>query len=256
MRNCLDCRTTTRTCADCGVTYQGRQNRCRSCRPTGRTCENCGNTFRGDMKTCRTCQGTERVCATCREPFIGSTSNCWRCRAGEHPCSRCGRPVRASNVLCSACRTEPRPCATCGKTFRGRTLECKVCSGQARTDAHARRARKLAAEVTGPVPRSVYQKVIASGPCVYCPAPATSVDHVRPLARGGHEAEYNLVPACGSCNSSKHNRLLIEWDPVRVEHGATHSPIVAAELERERSEIQADLRHRETTLTIPLDGAR
>jgi len=185
------------------------------------------------MKTCRTCRDTERVCATCGEPFTGSASNCWRCRAGEHPCARCGRPVRVTNVLCSACRTEPRPCITCGKTFRGRTLECKVCSGQSRADDHARRARKLAAEVAGPLPRSAYQRVIASGPCVYCGAPATSADHIRPLSRGGHEAEYNLVPACGSCNSSKRDRLLTEWDPVRVAHGAAHSPAVAAELARE-----------------------
>lgn len=65
------------------------------------------------------------------------------------------------------------------------------------------------------------------------------MDHVRPLSRGGHEAEYNLVPACGPCNYSKRDKLLIEWDPVRVAHGAAQSSIVAAELERERSEIQA-----------------
>jgi 5-methylcytosine-specific restriction endonuclease McrA len=56
---------------------------------------------------------------------------------------------------------------------------------------------------------------------------------VRPLSRGGHEAEYNLVPACGSCNYSKGGRLLTEWDSARVAHGAAHSPAVAAELERD-----------------------
>lgn len=147
-------------------------------------------------------------------------------------------------------------CITCGKTFRGRTLECKVCSGQALTDGHARRARKLAAEVAGPVPRSVYLKILASGPCVYCGSAADTVDHVRPLSRGGHEAEYNLVPACGPCNYSKHNRLLTEWDPVRVAHGAAQSFVVAAELGRELSGIQADLRHREArTQYMPLASA-
>lgn len=233
LRRCLDCRVTTRTCLGCGKTYEGRQDRCRSCRTTERTCEACGSTFRGDMKTCRTCQGTERICAGCGERFIGAATNCWRCNAGQKPCAGCGRLIRSPALLCSACRTSDRTCITCGKTFRGRTVECKVCSGQARADSHARRARKLAAEVAGPLPRSVYQKVIASGPCVYCSAPATSVDHVRPLARGGHEAEYNLVPACGSCNSSKHDRLLTDWDPVRVAHAAACSPAVAAELKRE-----------------------
>jgi hypothetical protein len=91
--------------------------------------------------------------------------------------------------------------------------------------------------VAGPLPGKVYRAVLASGPCAYCGAPATSVDHVRPLARGGHEAEYNLAPACISCNSSKHDRLLTEWDPVRVAHGVAHSAAIAAELEREKADL-------------------
>lgn len=40
--------------------------------------------------------------------------------------------------------------------------------------------------------------------CAYCGGPATTVDHVKPVARGG--AEYdpaNLVAACESCNLAK-----------------------------------------------------
>jgi 5-methylcytosine-specific restriction endonuclease McrA len=97
---------------------------------------------------------------------------------------------------------------------------------------HARRARKAGAEVAGPVPFAVYRQIRAAGPCVYCDAPATTADHVRPLTQGGHEAEYNLVPACKPCNSSKGARLLSEWDPVRATHGAACSPKVAAEMQR------------------------
>jgi 5-methylcytosine-specific restriction endonuclease McrA len=79
----------------------------------------------------------------------------------------------------------------------------------------------------------VYVRILASGPCVYCGAPASSIDHVRPLAAGGDETEDNLVPACDGCNRSKHAKLLIHRDPVKVAHGAAHSPAVAAELERE-----------------------
>jgi len=92
---------------------------------------------------------------------------------------------------------------------------------------HTRRARKLAAQVAGPVPPGTYAEVLASGPCVYCGAPATTVDHVVPLARGGHEAEYNLVPACGTCNFSKGPKLLSEWDPARVAHAAACSEKIA-----------------------------
>jgi 5-methylcytosine-specific restriction endonuclease McrA len=92
---------------------------------------------------------------------------------------------------------------------------------------HARRARKLGALVDGPLPPGTYARVLASGPCVYCSGAATSVDHVTPLARGGYEAERNLVPACASCNGSKGAKLLAEWDPVRVARAVACSAKVA-----------------------------
>jgi 5-methylcytosine-specific restriction endonuclease McrA len=64
---------------------------------------------------------------------------------------------------------------------------------------------------------------------VYCAAPAAEVDHVRPLSRGGYEHASNLVPACKSCNSGKKDRLLDEWDPVRVARAAKASKKVKAE---------------------------
>lgn len=98
---------------------------------------------------------------------------------------------------------------------------------------NARRARRSAAQVAGPVPLKVYEAIMASGPCVYCGGAATTVDHVRPLAQGGWEHESNLVPACGPCNFSKGPRLLTEWRlPDRVIYGIEHSPKVAAEYER------------------------
>jgi 5-methylcytosine-specific restriction endonuclease McrA len=100
-----------------------------------------------------------------------------------------------------------------------------------------RRIRRLAAQIDGPLPRKVYLAILASGPCVYCGDPAVSIDHVRPLSRGGLETEGNLVPACAHCNSTKHARLLTEWDPVRVAYGAVHSPAVAAELDREMAQV-------------------
>lgn len=93
---------------------------------------------------------------------------------------------------------------------------------------HARRARKLGALIDGPLPPGTYTAVLASGPCVYCGAEARTVDHIVPLARGGYEVEYNLVPCCGSCNSSKGAKLLSEWDQRRVAHAAACSPRVAA----------------------------
>lgn len=42
--------------------------------------------------------------------------------------------------------------------------------------------------------------------CWMCGVPATSIDHVKPLAANGPHMLSNLRPACKLCNSSKHAR--------------------------------------------------
>lgn len=42
--------------------------------------------------------------------------------------------------------------------------------------------------------------------CRYCGGPARAVDHVTPRSKGGTDDPFNLVAACGSCNSGKRDR--------------------------------------------------
>lgn len=46
------------------------------------------------------------------------------------------------------------------------------------------------------------------GRCVYCNAPATSLDHVVPKSRGGQHVWENVVSACGRCNHAKADRAI------------------------------------------------
>ena len=48
------------------------------------------------------------------------------------------------------------------------------------------------------------------GRCVYCAAPATSIDHVIPRSRGGAHAWENVVSACHRCNHLKADKPLKE----------------------------------------------
>lgn len=48
------------------------------------------------------------------------------------------------------------------------------------------------------------------GRCVYCAAPATSIDHVVPRSRGGVHAWENVVSCCRRCNHAKADRALVE----------------------------------------------
>lgn len=53
--------------------------------------------------------------------------------------------------------------------------------------------------------------------CAYCgrDVDKLTMDHVIPLTRGGGHVRENVAPACLSCNSSKHTRLLSEWRRAR-----------------------------------------
>lgn len=47
--------------------------------------------------------------------------------------------------------------------------------------------------------------------CCYCDAPATDVEHITPISKGGADALPNLTVACTPCNSSKGQKSLAEW---------------------------------------------
>ena len=49
--------------------------------------------------------------------------------------------------------------------------------------------------------------------CAYCgkKIEKLTMDHVVPISRGGNHSIDNIVPACGSCNSSKHDKPLLIW---------------------------------------------
>ena len=55
--------------------------------------------------------------------------------------------------------------------------------------------------------------------CAYCGCPADTLDHVRPLARGGLTVRENLIPACSGCNLRKGHADALTW--FRAHHGWT-----------------------------------
>lgn len=270
-RRCRRCRETERPCAECGQTFRGIGSRCRPCQATERICTECGESFRdakrkcsrcwyaaqrqrqcetcgctfpGGKRHCSACLSTERECTECGQVFRGRYKKCKPCRALGYPeriCTECGCTFCGNERRCWPCRATERICTGCGDVFHGHGKTCRPClvaaqdpevkSSRNRLNLNARRARKRGAEVCGPVPAAVYER-LAAGWCVYCYGPGGTVDHVWPLVRGGPEAEPNLVSACGHCNSSKRQRLLTEWDPLRVLLALEVSPIVAAEYAR------------------------
>lgn len=72
-----------------------------------------------------------------------------------------------------------------------------------RANSHRRRAKT----VGGPTGREIQEKLDYYGNlCWICGESGTSVDHVKPLHKGGLHLLANLRPACGPCNSRKRAR--------------------------------------------------
>lgn len=76
-----------------------------------------------------------------------------------------------------------------------------------------RRARLLAAQGEG-ITSEEWDKLKEDYGyrCAYCAKIKTlAKDHIEALSKGGEHRLSNIVPACKSCNSSKHSKALIVW---------------------------------------------
>lgn len=64
-----------------------------------------------------------------------------------------------------------------------------------------------------PVPPDARDDLLSmfDGLCAYCDEPATVIDHVIPVVAGGKTEPGNVLPACSTCNGSKHSRDIYEW---------------------------------------------
>lgn len=76
-----------------------------------------------------------------------------------------------------------------------------------------RRQRRLARVDNDLTDDQWFALLDAWGGCAYCQAtaPALQRDCVQPISRGGRYTVENVVPACASCNASKHNSEVTGW---------------------------------------------
>lgn len=96
-------------------------------------------------------------------------------------------------------------CLDCNKMITSGS-RCTTCKARVQRERDQRRGtpqqRGYTAEYTKN--RAI---ILADGPvCHWCPAPATTADHLVPLFKGGSNELANLVPACSPCNSGRGGR--------------------------------------------------
>lgn len=148
------------------------------------------------------------TCATCEQPMWRSSSSLPQGVARCRPCRR----------LTSARDYDYRkPCIDCGQPSYGQ--RCRACADRTQRfrpddDPRVRRAdrEKAAPGLTRRQRDALMRKWRTSqARCAYCQSPATTMDHIVPLVRGGTNHEGNLAPCCKRCNSSKAGWLISEW---------------------------------------------
>lgn len=86
-------------------------------------------------------------------------------------------------------------------------------SASARARYAKRRKRRLAGVDNDLTPQQWAVIRDAWGGCAYCQATEVAVqrDCILPVSRGGRYTLANVVPACASCNASKHNDEVTAW---------------------------------------------
>lgn len=94
-----------------------------------------------------------------------------------------------------------------------RKVSSATASAATRARYAKRRRRRVAAADNDLTPSQWDDLVEAWGGCAYCRATGRDLqrDCVLPISRGGRYTLGNVVPACGSCNASKHNDEVTGW---------------------------------------------
>lgn len=95
--------------------------------------------------------------------------------------------------------------------YRERVAQRRRSSGRTSASArgrYARRRRRRLARVDNDLTAAQWAELLSAwGGCAYCGSSTTPLqrDCIQPISRGGRYTLTNVVPACESCNASKHN---------------------------------------------------
>lgn len=79
---------------------------------------------------------------------------------------------------------------------------------------YAKRRQRRLARVDNDLTNAQWEALLdAWASCAYCQGvgPALQKDCIQPISRGGRYTLDNVVPACASCNASKHNDEVTGW---------------------------------------------
>lgn len=190
-----------RACKHCGASIDHKSALALFCSET------CGKVHRGEvLAQPRT---SHRVCVVCGAKFTAGSS------LGKYCTSACKSRAKRERALV---RFGPDGLATRRAVERRRAHERRQQDPSLMAAHLARRAkaqrdreaRKAAAPSVPFTEQQLRARLSMFAGCWLCAGEATTVDHVKPLSKGGSHMLANLRPACGPCNSGKRDRWPLE----------------------------------------------
>lgn len=200
-----------RACADCGITFDPREGRDPSKPGSPR-------------KRCHSCHGykpVERRCARCSAVTTGSRyKNCGDCRPIVLA-ERLERERQERKDAYALKKAKKPDCSVCGveKAYHDWTT-CRPCGSKARKrqQSRLREFRERLFTTLVHTPEDVeFILALLDSPCEYCGSTTEiTIEHRLPLIRGGSHTKDNLTAACKSCNSSKQDMTVEEWQENRL----------------------------------------
>ena len=99
-------------------------------------------------------------------------------------------------------------CEWCSGTFHKHPRESARQWADRRFSSRARINGALLGDQTT---TDAYARVLRADPCSFCGRPATDIDHIDAISRGGAHAWENLTAACRACNMSKYSEPLLTF---------------------------------------------
>lgn len=139
------------------------------------------------------------------------------------PCKACGKAFKSNNSKGKFCSkkcylkatvdrlTGPLvQCPQCETPFHRPRINTRFCSPKC-LKFYVKNNRKGIGTLTLKEWESI--KDYFGHRCAYCGTQRSklTMDHIVPVISGGRTDAYNIVPACGKCNSSKNNQSLLEF---------------------------------------------
>lgn len=167
--------------------------------PHGTTCLEC---LSHGYKYCKTCNSVKDIREFYKRPdsngFMSSCSDCYKSRRSAANKTREDIEAfrEAKNAASRLCKTSKY-----AEDAEYREREIERC--------HERRNTMSGTYTSEEWLESVRN---FSYSCAYCGSKSNlTVDHIIPISKNGANKQYNVIPACSTCNSSKGAREVVEW---------------------------------------------